>query len=242
MRTPECRACPRGQPVTLRRLTTTTTTGTAVLTKLARGLGWTLVTAGVLVLLFVVYLMFFTSLETRRAQGDLLESWNLEVGAVEQAERARTPAVEPVEYDVDPGDAYAALWFERGGERIVHDETLLVVEGVAPEDLKKGPGHYPGTSAPGGPGNFALSGHRTTYLAPFYHADKLQPGDEVHVVDRGGQEWIYDVVESRVVAPRDVWVIEEDPLGTGRPLLTLTTCHPRFSAAQRLIVFAELRA
>lgn len=186
--------------------------------------------------------MFFTSLETRQAQQDLLETWNVEVGAVDEAPRARAPAVAPVERDVDPGDAYAALWFERDGARIVHDETLFVVEGVSVEDLKKGPGHYPGTAGPGEPGNFALSGHRTTYLAPFYHADKLQPGDEIHVVDRGGNEWIYDVVESRVVSPADTWVVGEDPLGAATPMITLTTCHPRFSAAQRLIVFGELRA
>jgi sortase A len=62
----------------------------------------------------------------------------------------------------------------------------------------------------------------------------------VHVTDRGGRRWVYSVVRQEIVDPADVRVIAPDPLGTGRPTLTLTTCHPRFSAAQRLVVFAEL--
>lgn len=202
-----------------------------------RAVGWVLVAGGVLTLLYVVYLLFFTNLTTDRAQQQLLDQWELEVGALPgEPPPSESSSPEPV----DPGDAYAAMWFERDGERIVHDEVLYVVEGVDLGDLRSGPGHYPGTVAPGGDGNLAVSGHRTTYGAPFYHLDQLQPGDEVHVVDRDNREWVYVVREQRIVAPTDVWVVEDDPLGDGQPLLTLTTCHPRFSAAQRLIVFAEL--
>ncbi len=115
------------------------------------------------------------------------------------------------------------------------------MEGVDPEPLKRGPGHYPGTAAPGQPGNFAVAGHRTTYGAPFYHLDQLRTGDEVHVVDRDQRAWVYEVVETRVVLPDEVWVIDDDPFESGAPMLTLITCEPRFSLAKRLIVFAELR-
>lgn len=114
------------------------------------------------------------------------------------------------------------------------------MEGVEPEQLKRGPGHYPSTARPGNAGNFAIAGHRTTYGAPFYHLDQLTPGDEIHVVDRQGHEWIYVVRTSRVVDPSAKWVLGEDPLGSGKPTMTLTTCHPRFSSAKRLVTFAEL--
>ena len=212
------------------------------MSRVIRGIGWLLVSTGVLILLYLVYLMFFTGISTDRAQQAMLEEWELEYGVIDDGrpigatERPDPADVEPV----DPGEAYAVIWFERDGERIVHEEPLFVVEGVTLDDLRDGPGHYPDSAAPGGDGNFAVSGHRTTNSAPFYDLDQLEAGDEVHVVDRAGARWVYTVTEERIVAPTDVWVVGDDPLGTGEPLLTLTTCHPRFSAAQRLIVFATL--
>ena len=209
--------------------------------RLVRGLGWTLIATGVVILLYLVYLLFFTNLRTEQAQGDLLDQWELQFGAPDDALPAEDlDDPEDEAEPVAPGDAYAALWFERDGERIVHDETLFVVEGVSVADLRRGPGHYPGTSAPGELGNLAISGHRTTYGAPFYHLDQLREGDRIHVVDRDNREWVYEFREQRIVQPTDVWVVGEDPLNTGGALLTLTTCHPRLSAAQRMIVFAEL--
>lgn len=212
--------------------------------KTVRALGWTLIAVGAVVLLYLVYLLFFTNLSTDRAQASLSSDFGLQFGQLDQA----LPGEEPLPADttqadpVDPGDAYAALWFTRGGsdERIVHADPLYVVEGVSPNALQRGPGHYSDTAGPGATGNFAISGHRTTYGAPFYNLDELAPGDRVHVVDRALKEWVYEVVEQRVVRPNEVWVIGADPLETGRPTMTMTTCHPRFSAAQRLIVFAEL--
>lgn len=216
------------------------------MTKVIRGVGWTLIAVGVLVLLYVVYLLFFTTLKTDAAQRELLEDWQLSYGAIDQAlpgEEVDGDGAERAAEPADPGDAYAVIWFERPstGERIVHEEPLFVVEGVSLDVLRRGPGHYPDSAAPGADGNFAVSGHRTTYGAPFYHLEELQPGDQVHVVDRDGEAWVYEVEEQRIVAPSDVWVVGDDPLGTGQPTLTLTTCHPRFSAAQRMIVFATLR-
>lgn len=209
--------------------------------RLVRGLGWVLIATGVVILLYLVYLLFFTNLRTDQAQGELLDQWELEFGEPVDALPAEDPdAAEDDREAVRPGDAYAALWFERDGERIVHDETLFVVEGTSVADLRRGPGHYEGSAAPGEIGNLAISGHRTTYGAPFYHLDQLREGDRIHVVDRSNREWVYEFREQRIVQPTDVWVVGEDPLGTGGALLTLTTCHPRLSAAQRMIVFAEL--
>lgn len=211
--------------------------------RVLRGLGWTLIAAGALILLYLVYILFYSTLHTNRAQDQLLEDWRVQYGTLPgEATGNIRPSRSHPQKPVRAGEAYAALWFERDGanRRPVHDEVLFVVGGVDLDDLKRGPGHYPSTSQPGHAGNFAISGHRTTYGAPFYHLDQLRAGDEVHVVDRQNRQWTYVVRRARIVAPTDVWVLETDPLGSGAPTMTLTTCHPRFSAAQRLVVFAEL--
>jgi len=210
--------------------------------RIMRGTGWTLISFGAVVLLYLFYLLVFTNLETGRAQASLLNQWELEFGDPNAALPgedlgAGAGDTQPVE----PGDAYAAMWFERDGQRIVHEDTLFVVEGVTLNHLRRGPGHFPDSPAPGSPGNVAISGHRTTYGAPFYNLNELEPGDEVHVVDRSLHEWVYEVAETRVVSPLDVWVVhDQDPRNVDLPTLTLTTCNPRFSAAQRLIVWAHL--
>jgi sortase A len=208
-------------------------------TRAVRAVGWLLVVAGTVVLLYVVYLLWFTNLGTDRAQREFAEAWDRTVPA-----QPATPAAEDEDEDdeveVEVGDAYAAIWFERDGEPIVSEEVLYVVEGVTLDLLRLGPGHYPESDVPGGPGNLAIAGHRTTYGAPFWALDELTDGDTIHVVDRRGEEWVYAYREQRIVAPTDVWVVGEDPLETGAPTITLTTCHPRFSAAQRLIAWGEL--
>jgi sortase A len=214
--------------------------------RLLRVVGWTLITAGIVVLLYLVYSLFFTNLETNAAQADLLERWELEVETGAAPGGALPGAEDPTDDGpaeaVDPGTAVASIEFARPGSVIVpvHEGPLFVVDGVTLEALKSGPGHYPGTARPGQPGNFAVAGHRTTYGAPFFNLDQLLAGDEVRVTGRDGVAHVYVVREQRIVSPLDTWVVGPDPLETGRPTLTLTTCHPRFSQAQRMIVFAEL--
>ena len=211
------------------------------MTRAIRGLGWVLLVSGAVVLLYVVYLMWFTNLGTAQAQRELAESWDPQPPTAEPADPAEPAEDEQEEPPPEPGDAYAMLWFERDGEPIVVDEPLYVVSGVTLDDLRAGPGHYPDTAAPGEEGNVGIAGHRTTYGAPFWSLEELTAGDTIHVVDRFGEEWVYEYVEQRVVAPQDTWVVDdEDPLDSGAPTITLTTCHPRFSAAQRLIAWGEL--
>jgi len=216
-----------------------------VLTRSLRVVGWLCVSAGSLVALYLIYSLLFTNLLTQRSQDNLSERWELEVGSTDglAGEGPAGPggATPP---PVEPGEAVAVLQFARPGsqEPFVSDSPLFVVEGVGVEDLKRGPGRYPTTDPPGIPGNFAVAGHRTTYLAPFYNLDELVNGDEVWVTDRSGKRFTYQVVEQRVVAPDEDTILGPDPRGTGRPTVTLTTCNPRFSNAQRLVVFAELAA
>lgn len=118
------------------------------------------------------------------------------------------------------------------------DVDLVVVGGVGTEELKMGPGHYPGTALPGGLGNAAFAGHRTTYGAPFLDVDRLQAGDVIEFA-RGDDIWVYEVTGTQIVSPTDAHVLlTENPLES---VLTLTSCHPKRSTAQRIIISAALR-
>ena len=109
------------------------------------------------------------------------------------------------------------------------------VEGVAESDLQEGPGHYPSTALPGQAGNVGIAGHRTTYGAPFYNLDQLQPGDPI-ILQVSEGTFTYQVVRSTIVSPNDTAVLAPASL----PVLTLTTCNPRYSASTRLVVTALL--
>jgi sortase A len=125
---------------------------------------------------------------------------------------------------------------------------------VSKADLRKGPGHYPGSSFPGQAGNAAIAGHRTTYGAPFNRIDELVPGDKITVLTMQGK-FTYEVLPSPearhrgekndnwgdgwfAVDPSDVTVLEPST----ENLLTLTACHPKYSAKLRIIVQAKLVA
>ena len=115
------------------------------------------------------------------------------------------------------------------------DLEAVIFEGVTVETLRKGPGHMPWTPLPGQPGNAVISGHRTTYGRPFFNFDQLKPGDRIEIETAIGTH-LYVVRDSFVVKPTDIWVTEDREGGW----LTLTTCNPKFSARERLIITAEL--
>ena len=213
-----------------------------------RGLGQTLITLGVVVLLFCFYELQVTNVVAARSQdrlGDQLErSWAAPPPTVPTA--ATSPAVPAVPAVPAPkplpGNALARIY----APSLPGYEPRVVVEGVSVEDLKKGgPGHIPDTALPGDVGNVVLSGHRTTYGAPFNRWDELAAGAEVVVETRDG--WFtYTVTGSQIVSPTAVEVTLPVP---GKPtatpterLLTMTTCNPKYSAKERLIVSAKLTA
>jgi len=110
----------------------------------------------------------------------------------------------------------------------------VVVEGVTPSALRAGAGHYPQTSLPCELGNVGIAGHRTTYGRPFGNLDQLKPGDTIELTTPIGG-CVYTVSKDPyVVSPTDLSVIDT----TGERSLTLTTCHPKGSAAQRLVIRA----
>jgi len=117
------------------------------------------------------------------------------------------------------------------------EQGMYIYPGVSREDLKNGPGHFPETPLPGQLGNSAVAGHRTTYGEPFRNLDELADGDEIIVTMPYGT-FTYIVTSTEIVDPSDREVIATtDPdIAT----LTLTTCHPEYSASQRLIIHAQL--
>ena len=128
-----------------------------------------------------------------------------------------------------PGDAVAVLVIPR------IDLNMVVVEGTDTESLKKGPGHYSDSAYPWQDhGRVAIAGHRTTYLHPFYSLDKLRQGDPIILKTEYGT-FRYVVSRSFIIDPSDGSVLDQ----TDAPTLVLTTCNPRYSAAQRLIVTAH---
>ncbi|GIH57786.1 class E sortase [Microbispora rosea subsp. aerata] len=185
---------------------------------------------GLVLLLFYAYLLWGTGAETEREQRVLQRR----LGEVFRRDGGRAaPGA------VKTGEALALLRIPRFGAGY----RFAVVEGVGPEELRKGPGHYPGTALPGRLGNFVLSGHRTTYAAPFNRLDELRRGDDI-VVDARDARYVYEVTRTQVVDPDDLGVVEPVPGHPGRrptaALMTMTTCHPEFSATHRLVVHGVL--
>jgi sortase A len=209
-------------------------TGRAV----ARGLGELLITAGLVVLLFVVYQLYWTNVVARQAQGEVAD----EIRDAWQRPPTRSAGTAGGTdlTAVDFGEGFAFLRIPRLGR----DWTVPVVQGVGLDDLARGVGHYPTSAGPGEVGNFAVAGHRATNGEPFAYLDQLRKGDVV-VAETRSRWYTYVVDSTRIVRPTDTWVIDPVP---GRPgarpterLLTLTTCNPRWASTERLIVFGHLR-
>lgn len=200
-----------------------------------RGLGQLLITLGVVVLLFCVYELKFTSVYTEQEQKKLDKALTNEWVA------APTGPVGPALPVSSLGKGFARIYLPTLGRKEVH----VVVEGVSHDDLKKGPGHFPGTDLPGQLGNVVISGHRTTYGAPFNRLDELDDGDAI-VLETRTAFYTYSVQRIFVVKPSAIGVTYHVPDQRGatptQRLLTLTTCHPKYSAKTRLIVRAILQS
>jgi sortase A len=213
-------------------------TGDVVRTAL-RGVGQTLITVGVVLLLFCVYELQITNLVTDREQDRLHDE--IERVWAQPAPPPTDSALRPV--SVGLGTGIAVLRIPTLDDGPDDPFAKVVVEGTSTADLKKGPGRLVESGQPGETGNFVVSGHRTTYGAPFADLDRLRPGDPV-VVETRDTWFTYRVTGDEIVAPSAVEVTLPVPRQPGveatESVLTLTTCHPRYSARQRLIVYATL--
>ena len=191
-----------------------------------------LVTAGVLLLLFVGWQLWWTDVTANRTQDATVSTLTRDFAAAPSPTSEQPKAV-PF------GTAFAIVRIPRLGA----DYARPLLEGTTRNVLEDGIGHYDGTAGPGAVGNFAVAGHRTTYGRPFHDIDKLRTGDVV-VVETKTAYSVYAVKRHEIVAPSDVQVIADVPDEPGvKPTerwMTMTACHPKYSAAQRYVVFAEL--
>jgi sortase A len=209
-----------------------------------------LVTVGVLILLFVAYQLWGTGIFTARAQHDLERRFNAQLRdnptleTTTSAPRSSLPTVASssttttttppttvprVVQVVNEGDPVGRIRIARIGV------DLIFVQGTTRDDLSKAPGHYPASPMPGQLGNAAIAGHRTTHGKPFYNLNELAPGDDI-LIDTVYGHFTYRVTEQLIVSPSDIAVVGN----TKNAQLTLTTCNPRFSARERLIIHARL--
>lgn len=218
------------------------------------GLGELMVTAGVLVLLFLSWQLWWTDVVADRAQDRtteaLLQQWDADAGPVgagqaggggEQVdeETQQRDQEDAAVLSMLPGEALAVMRVPAFGAGWVRP----VLAGTGTEVLQQGVGHYDGAALPGEVGNFAVAGHRTTYGAPFGPIADLVVGDAV-VVETATEFHVYRVTGSQIVRPGDVEVIAPVPDRPGeqptQAVLTMTSCHPKFSARERYVVHALL--
>ena len=204
--------------------------------------GKLLISIGAGILLFVAWTLWGTGLYTNRQQDALSQQFD-DIPVLRVPVTEEEPFEVPESFSPSPGEPAFRLIIPKIELR------KIVVQGVGVEELRLGPGHYPECGPgferplctdfeevwPGEMGRAVISGHRTTYGAPFWDLDKLQRGDPI-VADTKWGEFTYRVTRTEIVAPDALGIV----IPSDKPELVLTTCNPRFSAAERLIVFAEM--
>ncbi|HYN30763.1 MAG TPA: class E sortase [Dermatophilaceae bacterium] len=206
-------------------------------------LGELLIAAGLLVLLFVAWQLWWTDVAAGRDQAATVSALSDQFeerggGSGTPATPGATGATGGTSQGIPEG-AFAVVRIPRLGG----DWATPVLPGTDAETLRHGLGHYEDTAAPGKVGNFALAGHRTTWGRPLHDIDRLVAGDRIVVETQAGWS-VYAVTSAEVVAPTAVEVIAPVPDQPGaeptEAWLTLTSCHPRYSARERYVVHARL--
>lgn len=196
-----------------------------------REFGLGLITLGVIILLFVAYQLWGTSIYETHQQSTLKHGFQQKIAQHVSSGDTSTIGNQPPAIGAAVTGAIDHLVIPK-----IHLDKY-VVQGVGEDDLRQGPGHYPQTVFPGQKGNAGIAGHRTTYGAPFFELNHLRAGDDIYITDTSDRLFIYQVDQPpQVVSPDDVSVLNPTPFAQ----LTLTTCNPPYSATSRLIVFAKL--
>lgn len=182
-----------------------------------------------------------TDVRTRLTQRRLVAEnpgLNASVVVSESATETTGPVLDFAGWEAEDRAAWMKVRQGRPLARIVAERIRLdavVVKGTDRESLKRGPGWLPKTDPPGPTGNVGIAGHRTTYGAPFRTVDRLRSGDIIDLYT-AFRRYRYEVERVFVVTPDQVEVMETSDV----PILTLSACHPPYSARQRIIVRARL--
>jgi sortase A len=209
------------------------------------------VTVGTLIVLFVVYVLFWTGVKADTVMDDqihqLQEQWSRSTVTQAPPATPTTPAstTSPTTGPKSPGAytsgrPFAIMYIPRLG----FTWNKPVLEGTGTNTLKKGLGHYATTARLGQEGNFSVAGHRRTYGDPFKDFPRLRRGDAVVLTD--GTTWFTYRIDKGPykTVPTDIEVIDPVPRKSGYThsgrYLTLTTCDPEWGHSHRLIVWAHL--
>lgn len=204
------------------------------------------ITVGTLIVLFVVYVLFWTGVKADSEMGHQIDQLQRQWSKGALARQPRTPTAAPATGSPKAppsytyGKPFAVMYIPRLG----FTWNKPVLEGTGTSVLKKGLGHYRGTAQLGQTGNFAVAGHRRTYGDPFKDFPKLRHGDAVVLTD--GTTWFTYRIDKGPykTVPADVEVIDPVPRKSGYTApgryLTLTTCEPEWGHSHRLIVWAHL--
>jgi len=196
-------------------------------------LGEVLVTLGVILLLFVGWQLWWTDVVSDADAAQVVATIEQEI------DTPGSSFVQPSQ--VKLGDAYAIVRIPRFGAKYARP----LYEGTTRDVLQRGIGHYVGTVMPGEIGNFAMAGHRTTYGKPFNQIAELRDGDAI-VVETKDSYFVYRVSGHQIVPPTQTSVLlpvpDQPGVAATAATLTMTSCHPEFSARERYVVHAGLEA
>lgn len=193
-----------------------------------RNIGISMITAGVLIISWA----FYARLITVEKQKAMIEAFNAAVESYqsnpESSDAADKAASEP---DAALKRVIGVMYIPR------IDLQVAVVDGVDVQSLKRAVGHFKDTAMPGQNGNCAISGHRSyTYNQFFNRLDEVEPGDEITIQTKTGS-YKYEAFQKKITEPDDISVLKN----TSMPTLTLITCHPERSSAQRLVITCKLK-
>lgn len=210
--------------------------------------GELLITVGVLLGLFVVWQLWWTDVVADREQAELVRDLGWVAPTTPPAEPEPTEPPDPRRYDQAPviaeppvATTFAVLRVPRWGS----DYLRPISQGTSKADVLDvlGIGHYEGSAMPGAVGNFAVAGHRVTYGKPFNRIEELAVDDPL-VVQTPDTWYVYRVTNAEVVSPAQTEVLAPVPGQPGvvptEAQMTLTTCHPMYSARERYVVHAVL--
>ncbi|SFR67457.1 sortase A [Agromyces sp. CF514] len=219
-------------------------------------IGELLLTAGVLILLFLGWQLWWNDAIMAGQQSAAASAQSADWAEQARAERGDAPAPAPADYgepvvgpaDYPNGEAFAVMYVPRFDSPGTHDSVRQIAEGYGLDVLNSfetGVGHYPGTQMPGQVGNFAIASHRSAYGGGMHEIEQFQLGDPIYIQTKDGW-YTYRFRDFEYVTPDTVDVLAAVPrqpsVAPTDRLITLTTCNPLYSTAERLVAYGVLDA
>ena len=205
--------------------------------------GELLITLGIVLMLYVVWELWWTNIDSAQAQQEVTNNLVENLGEVvipdisdEDKDFGPAPVTE-----IDLGETFGIMYFPSWGKSGTYHP---VTQGVGDDVIDSlGIGHYPNTQLPGEQGNFAVAAHRQTHGQVFWDIDQLQEGDKIYLQTKEGY-YTYSWSKTEIVNPSDGDVLLPVPHQPGAEanasILTMTTCHPKYTTRQRMIAYSEL--